>query len=101
MRLAPDVPTAKAVLRDTCIDTPVIILTADGTAQTTADAMRKGALPVIRKAFDTAELQARIGQALELNRPFDVGRGVPIGDRAAAPPGVSDRSVPWQRQLNG
>jgi len=49
-------------------DTPVIMLTAYGTVETAVQAMQKGAFDYLLKPFDTAEIEVRIGRALEVRR---------------------------------
>ena len=119
--VAPDVPTAKALLgehwvdlvisdlrmpggsgfdlldwiRLTGIDTPVIIVTAHGTTQMAAEAIRKGAFDFTPKPFDITEIGVRIGRALEWKRASERDRKA----RALPPAGGCDRPVPWRRQL--
>ena len=92
--VAPDVPTAEALLRAHPIDlvisdlqmpggsgidlldwikqngieTPVIILTAHGTAPIAAGAMRKGAVDFIDKPFDVQQIDVGIRRALARGR---------------------------------
>ncbi len=92
--VAPDVPTAKAVLGERDIDlvicdlrmpggsgldlldvvqrtlpeTPVIMLTAYGTVETAVQAMQNGAFDYLQKPFDATEMELRIERALTLRR---------------------------------
>jgi two-component system response regulator AtoC len=78
-------------IRNLQVKTPVIIMTAYGTTETTIEAMKLGAYDYLLKPFDRDELKQVATDALEVNRLMKEVVSLPA--KPSEPPAISDNIV--------
>lgn len=91
-----------AWMRETGVDLPVIVITAQGSVGVAVDAMRSGAVDFLMKPFTEDRLILSIRSHLDHNRFLKAAKAAPAPDEAVnAAPAAKPAAVPQEDESGG